>query len=316
MTEIQITSGQEKQRFDKFLKKYFKAASGGFLYKMLRKKNITLNKKKADGSEILQAGDMIQVFFSDETFSKMRGQEAVSSEYQKLLHVPHELQVIYEDDLMLIVNKPSGMLSQKASESDISLNESILSYLIHEGLLSEETYAVFHPSIANRLDRNTSGIVLAGKTLAGQQFLSDILRDRSAKKIYHCIVRGKVEEEMHLKGYLLKDERSNQVQIFSDETQDAKPIETAYRPLVVGPDATLLEVHLITGRSHQIRAHLASIGHPIAGDPKYGDMVWNKKLRQDFSVRSQLLHAYSITLPDGRTFIADEPEIFSQIMRG
>lgn len=217
---------------------------------------------------------------------------------------------------MLIVNKPSGMLSQKASESDISLNESILSYLIHEGLLSEETYAVFHPSVANRLDRNTSGIVLAGKTLAGQQFLSDILRDRSAKKIYHCIVRGKVEEEMHLKGYLLKDERSNQVQIFSDETQDAKPIETAYRPLVVGPDATLLEVHLITGRSHQIRAHLASIGHPIAGDPKYGDMVWNKKLRQDFSVRSQLLHAYSITLPDGRTFIADEPEIFSQIMRG
>ena len=259
---------------------------------------------------------MIQVFFSDETFSKMRGQEAVSSEYQKLLQVPHELQVVYEDDLMLIVNKPSGMLSQKASESDISLNESILSYLIHEGLLSEETYAVFHPSVANRLDRNTSGIVLAGKTLAGQQFLSDILRDRSAKKIYHCIVRGKVEEEMHLKGYLLKDERSNQVQIFSDETQDAKPIETAYRPLVVGPDATLLEVHLITGRSHQIRAHLASIGHPIAGDPKYGDMVWNKKLRQDFSVRSQLLHAYSITLPDGRTFIADEPEIFSQIMRG
>ena len=114
MTEIQITSGQEKQRFDKFLKKYFKAASGGFLYKMLRKKNITLNKKKADGSEILQAGDMIQVFFSDETFSKMRGQEAVSSEYQKLLQVPQELQVIFVDDLMLIVNKRSGMLSQKA----------------------------------------------------------------------------------------------------------------------------------------------------------------------------------------------------------
>lgn len=316
MTEIEITSSQEKQRFDKFLKKYFKAAGGGFLYKMLRKKNITLNKKKADGSEILQAGDKIQVFFSDETFSKMRGGSAVSSEYQKLLQVPHELQVIYEDDLMLIVNKPSGILSQKAKDSDISLNERILSYLIHEGCLSEETYAVFHPSVANRLDRNTSGIVLAGKSLMGQQMLSDMLRDRSAKKIYHCIVRGKVEEEMHLKGYLLKDERSNQVQIFSNKKQDAKPIETAYRPLVVGSDATLLEVHLITGRSHQIRAHLASIGHPIAGDPKYGDMVWNKKLRQDFSVRFQLLHAYSITLPDGRSFIADEPEIFSQIMRG
>ena len=115
---------------------------------------------------------------------------------------------------------------------------------------------------------------------------------------------------------MLKDERSNQVQILSEELQDAKAIETAYRPLAIGPNATLLEVHLITGRSHQIRAHLASIGHPIAGDPKYGDVVWNQKLRQDFSVRFQLLHAYSITLPDGRTFIADEPEFFSQIMRG
>lgn len=152
---------------------------------MLRKKNITLNKKRADGSEILQAGDMSRCFLR-ETFSKMRGQEAVSSEYQKLLQVPHELQVIYEDDLMLIVNKPSGMLSQKASESDISLNESILSYLIHEGLLSEETYAVFHPSVANRLDRNTSGIVACRKDLSRAAVLTGYSAgSKLPKTFYH-----------------------------------------------------------------------------------------------------------------------------------
>ena len=110
MKEIQITEREEQQRFDKFLKKYFKAAGSGFLYKMLRKKNITLNKKKADGTEILKKNDSIQIFFSDETFAKMRGFANTEAEYEALRAVSHDLQVIYEDDDLLIVNKPSGVL--------------------------------------------------------------------------------------------------------------------------------------------------------------------------------------------------------------
>lgn len=316
MKEIQITEREEQQRFDKFLKKYFKAAGSGFLYKMLRKKNITLNKKKADGTEILKKNDSIQIFFSDETFAKMRGFADTEAEYEALRAVSHDLQVIYEDHDILIVNKPSGVLSQKAYDSDISLNEQILSYLIHAGSLSAEQYAIFHPSIANRLDRNTSGLVLAGKTLAGQQKLAEMLRERSAKKIYHCVVKGQIKEASHLEGFLLKDVSTNQVRVVETPQPDAKPIATAYKPLVIGRDATLLEVHLITGRSHQIRAHLASIGHPIAGDPKYGNLAWNQMLRQKYHITSQLLHAYSITFSDGTCYIAEEPEIFSDIIRG
>lgn len=316
MKEIQITEREEQQRFDKFLKKYFKAAGSGFLYKMLRKKNITLNKKKADGTEILKKHDSIQIFFSDETFAKMRGFADTEAEYEALRTVSHDLQVIYEDDDILIVNKPSGVLSQKAYDSDISLNEQIISYLIHAGSLSAEQYAIFHPSIANRLDRNTSGLVLAGKTLAGQQKLAEMLRERSAKKIYHCIVKGQIKEASHLKGFLLKDVSTNQVRVVETPQPDAKPIATSYKPLVIGRDATLLEVHLITGRSHQIRAHLASISHPIAGDPKYGNLAWNQMLRQKYHITSQLLHAYSITFSDGTCYIAEEPEIFSDIIRG
>ena len=239
MKEIQITEREEQQRFDKFLKKYFKAAGSGFLYKMLRKKNITLNKKKADGTEILKKNDSIQIFFSDETFAKMRGLDDTQAEYEALRAVSHDLQVIYEDDDILIVNKPSGVLSQKACDHDISLNEQILSYLIHAGSLSAEQYAIFHPSIANRLDRNTSGLVLAGKTLAGQQKLAEMLRERSAKKIYHCIVKGQIKEASHLEGFLVKDASTNQVRVVETPQQDAKPIATAYKPLVIGRDATL-----------------------------------------------------------------------------
>lgn len=316
MKEIQITEREEQQRFDKFLKKYFKAAGSGFLYKMLRKKNITLNKKKADGTEILKKNDSIQIFFSDETFAKMRGFANTEAEYEVLRAVSHDLQVIYEDDDILIVNKLSGILSQKAYDSDISLNEQILSYLIHAGSLTAEQYAIFHPSIANRLDRNTSGLVLAGKTLAGQQKLAEMLRERSAKKIYHCVVKGQIKEASHLEGFLVKDAATNQVRVVETPQPDAKPIATAYKPLVIGRDATLLEVHLITGRSHQIRAHLASIGHPIAGDPKYGNLAWNQMLRQKYHITSQLLHAYSITFSDGTCYIAEEPEIFSDMIRG
>jgi 23S rRNA pseudouridine955/2504/2580 synthase len=216
--------------------------------------------------------------------------------------------VVYEDDDVIIINKPSGMLSQKAVPEDISANEYILSYLIRKGSLSEEQFKTFKPSICNRLDRNTSGLLIAGKTLKGLQTMAEALKKRTVQKYYRCIVKGELREKTHLKGYLSKDEQNNKVKVVShirpEEKADYLPIETEYRPVAVSNGYTELEVHLITGRSHQIRAHLASIGHPIVGDGKYGDLRTNERFRKEVHVRSQLLHAYRIVLEDGREVIA------------
>ena len=246
---------------------------------------------------------------SDETFEKFSGKDETNSGYMKLKSIDSgRLQVVYEDDDVIIINKPSGMLSQKAVPEDISANEYILSYLIRKGALSEEQLKTFKPSICNRLDRNTSGLLIAGKTLKGLQTMAEALKKRTVQKYYRCIVKGELREKTHLKGYLSKDEQNNKVKVVShirpEEKADYLPIETEYRPVAVSNGYTELEVNLITGRSHQIRAHLASIGHPIVGDGKYGDLRTNERFRKEVHVRSQLLHAYRIVLEDGREVIA------------
>ncbi|MDD6193661.1 MAG: RluA family pseudouridine synthase [Lachnospiraceae bacterium] len=315
MKEIMISSQEEHQRLDKYLKKYFKAAGSSFLYKMLRKKNITLNERKATGAEYLENGDLIQVYFSDETFDKMRGLSQSNSEYEQLKSIPYDVKVIYEDDDILVLDKPAGILSQKAAEDDISMNEKMLSYLIHSNQLTGEAFETFHPSIANRLDRNTSGLLLAGKSLRGQQMLSKALRERTAEKYYQCIVKGHICEGMDIQGYLTKDEKSNKVSIDMLPSEDGKKIITSYEPICSNGTYTLLVVHLITGRTHQIRAHLASIGHPILGDPKYGDRKLNIKLQQEFGITHQLLHAYRMELDDGRIFESPTPTLYNEVLK-
>ncbi len=301
MREFQIQKNEAGQRFDKYLKKLLADAPGSFIYKMLRKKNITLNGKKADGTEQLAAGDAVKLFLSDETFLKFAKKEPESGAYDKMKRLK-PLPVLYEDEDILVVNKPSGMLSQKSAEGDISANEHILGYLLREGDVTEEMLAVFRPSICNRLDRNTSGLLTAGKTLRGLQELSRAFRERTVLKYYRCIVKGEIAETSHLKGWLLKDEDKNQVQVVEvlPGTLDADrflPIETEYRPVRAEGGYTELEVHLITGRSHQIRAHLASIGHPVVGDVKYGDRRVNERFRKELQIKSQMLHAYRMVFP-------------------
>ncbi len=296
MRELKIGKKEAGQRMDKYLKKYFREAGSGFLYKMLRKKNIVLNDKKAEGSEMLAEGDSIKLYLAEETIEKFRG--AVE---QTAIAVPKKkstLDIVYEDENLLIINKPAGILSQKAAATDVSMVELLIDYLLESGQITQQELQTFHPSVCNRLDRNTSGLLLAGKTLAGLQEFSRILKERQMKKYYLCLVKGVVKESRHCKAYLVKDKKLNQVTVSSHAVPDAEYIETAYEPFWIGAGMTLLKVELITGKSHQIRSHLASLGYPLAGDSKYGNKNWNAQLKEKTGLSHQFLHAWRIEFPE------------------
>ena len=302
MKELQINANEAGQRFDKYLKKYLKEAPDSFLYKMLRKKNIVLNGKKADGREKLAAGDRVKLFLSEETVEKFSGgaplkKVSAGLSQEELCHriAPD---ILYEDSHVLLVNKPSGVLSQKAASGDISMVEYVTAYLLENGQLAEGELRTFRPSVCNRLDRNTSGIIAAGKSLAGLQALSELFRERGMGKYYLCIVRGELEETAYIRGFLKRDMKAHKVRVSEEkEGEDWLPIETEYIPLAQSSRMTLLKVHLITGRTHQIRAHLASEGHPVLGDYKYGDRGFNEVFRKKYAVKDQLLHAYELRMP-------------------
>lgn len=335
MYQAIIGDREAGQRFDKYLYRILPNAGSGFLHKMLRKKNITLNDKKADGSEKIAEGDCVKIFFAQETLDQFMGKASSLQEYHKAYKALSDITVIYENAHILIAGKPVGVLSQKADKSDLSLNEWLIGYLLEKGGISEKELAFYKPSVCNRLDRNTSGMVLCAKTLKGAQLLGGLLKDRTLHKYYQLYVKGVIVEEQLIEGYLVKDEKRNKVMIkpvdvslkqSAAEKQSAKRdgllIQTKYKPLRIEPDKTLLEVELITGKPHQIRAHLASIGHPLLGDYKYGDRAWNEEYRKKYGVQSQLLHAYKVVFPplplpfedlSGRTFFCELPEIFERI---
>ena len=293
MKLITVHKQEEGQRLVKLLGAYLKEAPNSFFYKMLRKKNITLNGKKADGTEKLKCGDEIRLFLSDETYEKFAGKMQPKEKFPTA-----KLNIVYEDSNVIFINKPAGMLSQKSVPSDVSLNEYLLGYLEKSGQWKQEESKAFRPSVCNRLDRNTSGLVICGKSMAGLQQMAALLKDRSLHKYYLCLVKGVMTESQHLEGYLLKDENSNQVKIFQKETEGAAHIITEYEPLYTEGETTLLKVTLVTGKSHQIRAHLSSIGHPIIGDPKYGDRKVNAFFRETHGIKNQMLHAWKLTFPE------------------
>lgn len=322
MKEIQISAGEAGQRLDKLLGKYLNVAPKSFIYKMLRKKNIVLNDKKASGNEKLKAGDSVKLYLADDTIEKFSWKQKPVSVRPK---EKSRLDIVYEDEDLIFVNKPAGMLSQKASASDISINEQILMYLTESGSYTEEQQQFFKPSICNRLDRNTSGLVAAGKSLSGSQFLNEMFRERTLGKYYLCLVKGKAAGQMAIHGYLTKNHAANKVVVTEKpEGRESVPIETEYRCLAYTERESLLEVHLITGKSHQIRSHLSSIGHPIAGDYKYGDAGFNAYFRKKYDLQSQLLHAYRLEFPEcagkyaylsGREWKAKLPAQFEKILR-
>ena len=214
MREIIISKNEEGYKLRKLCSNFLSAAPDSFIYKMLRKKNIKLNDKKADGTEILKVGDSVKFYLSDETISSFQKNGVAddqSAEGRNALTDPRN--IIYEDDDILLVYKPSGILSQKAKPQDYSINEMIIDYLLQTGSITEESLQTFRPSVCNRLDRNTSGIILAGKTPKGSRYLSQIIKDRSLKKYYKAVVVGKCNLSGVYRAQLIKDSKTNKVSI-------------------------------------------------------------------------------------------------------
>lgn len=287
MKEIRITKNEENQRLDKFLLKYMNKASKGFLYKMLRKKRIKYNGGRAEGSELLKAGDTLQLYLAEETISSFMAEKTVAE-------AKRHFAIVYEDDDILVVNKPAGLLThpEKSSDKD-TLIDQILYYLYQKGQYLPEADSSFTPALCNRLDRNTSGIVIAGKTLKGVQAVNEAIRSHKLDKYYLTLVAGEIREAGEITAYLKKDEEKNQVRISKREGSGKKTM-TKYRPLACAKGYTLLEIHLITGKTHQIRAHMQSIGHPVVGDRKYGSEHSNQKFREEYALSNQFLHAIRV----------------------
>ena len=328
MIEIKITKQDEGRKLKKLCFKYFDKAPQSFTYKMLRKKNIVLNDKRATGEETLCTGDSVKFYVSDETLEKLHtsmtplDKKADHSGNKKDGHL--EMQsfrkmIIGETEDYLILNKPAGVLSQKAEKDDYSINEAVIDYLIQEGKVTPESLQTFRPSVCNRLDRNTSGIIMAGKTLKGLQYLSEkVSGAEKADKTYLAIVHGRFDRNGIAELKYIKDREQNIVSVSGldkDLPDDGAPsrgavhdiIKTGFRFISYNSqwDISLVEAVLYTGKSHQIRASLKYLGFPICGDVKYGSKEKDRLLKP--RPKRQLLHAYRLTLSDSETFTAELP---------
>ncbi len=316
MVKIIIEKNDGNQRLDRFLKKYLKNAPLSYIYKAIRK-DIKVNGKRCPKEHMLEEGDELSVYISDDELSKL-------TLVKTHARAKRQFGIVYEDENILIADKPFGLLTHGDEfEKKNTLANQVTAYLIANGDYSPRAEKTFSPAPANRLDRNTTGIVLFGKNSSALKALNEMIRERNAiGKYYRTVVAGTMREPLALEDRIEKNHRENRVKVLPIEQDSGKVIKTAVRPVQTGGGFTLAEVHLVTGRTHQIRAHLAEAGYPLIGDRKYGDPKINSMVSRRFNLNTQLLHACRMEFGEckgvfeylsGREFISSPSQEFMRI---
>ena len=290
MQVFRVNSSEEGQTLEKYVLKLLPFAPLSFIYKLFRKKDIKVNGHHQDKKYRITANDEVAIYISD----------AQIEEFQKEKSIEPSLKIkdwiIYEDDNALFVNKPRGLLVQKSAPNDESLDQLVIAYLMATGQYDPNKEKAFVPGPAHRLDRNTSGVVAFGKNHEALEQLFELFKNHDLiNKHYLALVVGQVEKEKDtIEAPLLKDEEKNIVRV----AKNGKTAKTVYKLIKKYDNYSLLDVTLLTGRTHQIRVHMAYINHPIVGDNKYGDFAVNKEFKQKYGFDSQFLHAYKIGFGD------------------
>lgn len=281
-----ITKNDSDQRLDKFITKSVPNLPKSLMYKYIRLKRIKVNSKRAEISTRLQVGDVVDMYINDEFFVK-------SETRYDFTGASKRIDIVYEDENIMLLNKKSGLLSHPDDTEYVdTLIGRVKRYLFEKGEYDPEDESSFTPALVNRIDRNTAGIVIAAKTAAALRILNQKMKDRELHKYYLCVIHGKMENDSGiLTGYLVKDETKNKVFVYDTMRDGAKNIKTKYRVLKYAQGLSLVEIELLTGRTHQIRAHFASIGHPLLGDGKYGSNALNKKS----GLKKQCLCSYRLS---------------------
>jgi len=293
MIKLTITENEENQRLDRFLKKYFRNAPLSYIYKLIRK-NVKVNGKRTDVERMLAVSDEITIYISEDEAKAFQEKKTLST-------AKKQFRIAYEDENIIIVEKPFGLLVHgDKTEKKNTLANQVTGYLAEKGEYVPGREKTFVPSPVNRLDRNTTGLVIFGKNNRSLQSLNLMIRERGyIHKYYLTIVHGELTKELTLKDKMEKDEIRNTVKVISLDSPEGKVMETVARPLKTVRGFTLVEVELVTGRTHQIRAHLAKAGFPVIGDIKYGGKLSNKKMDEKFHLTTQFLHAYRLYFEGG-----------------
>lgn len=305
MQEIIIDDNSSGQRVDRFLQKYLPKASKVLIQKSLRKKNIKVNGKKAEGKYFLKHNDVVQIFFSDDTISKFKDEpkekKIIPANLKKLFLNP-----IFENEDLIAINKPINLLTQPDKKNEVSVSD-----IINDSLKNDST---FNPAPLNRLDRNTSGIILIPKNYQTQKLLAQQIKEHNTEKKYLTLVKGVIKSSGKLSNSYDKDSKENKAIL-----AEGDEISLAFEPLFSRNGYTLLSVNLLTGKSHQIRSQLNYAGFPIIGDPKYGDKEENILFRNKYKINNQLLHAYNYKIFDDEGNLlydikAPLPDLFKRVL--
>lgn len=286
MRELVVKKNDANQRLDKFLLKKFKTMPKKMAYMYIRKKCVKVNGKKATPEVMLKENDLLTFYIKDEFFDN------IQEENYEFLKAPKNLKIIYEDENIILLDKKPGVIvhQDKSYHFDCLLLR-LQHYLYDNGEYNPKEENCFAPALVNRIDRNTGGIVIGAKNAESLRILNQKMKDRELHKFYLCLLINRPKKDNAiLSDYLIKNEKTNKVTVLKNEKQGAKKILTKYSVLKTNNNLTLCEVELLTGRTHQIRAHMSSIGCPILGDNKYG----NKKLNQKYSLSKQCLYSYKL----------------------